>query len=188
MTAAPAVIAATARAAKRGVRVAGLAVPFWKPSHDLGGFIETFAPDAFEHQRKRDGFADVMGQWSHERSIPLASTNGRTLRLEVRAGGLYYEMDLPRSMEYIAELVDRGDATEASIAFRVLKDDWTTSGGVNLRTVTKAELFEVSIVPLAAYPQTTAHVRSDDRDETDSASLTSYRHKLLRQQLELARP
>lgn len=133
-----------------GVKVTGVGVPWLTDSLDIG-FIEQFALDAFRMQDKY-GFDGVMGLYAHERNFVLGTVDAGTMQVAVARDGLRYTIELPRSAEYIAEIVGRQDVAGASISFVTLADEWSLDGlNIPQRLVTEAFLIEISIVANPAY-------------------------------------
>ena len=81
-----------------------------------------------------------------------------TLTLEEDPTGLLAVADIADTQagRDLRTLVDRGDLSQMSFAFRVLDDEWDVDEDDNLtRTITKVrELFDVSPVTYPAYPDT----------------------------------
>ena len=78
-----------------------------------------------------------------------------TVRLTTDERGLLAEIDFPKSAVREREAVERGDVTQMSFGFRVLNEEWEErSDGRELRTITEAELFDVSPVAFPANPNT----------------------------------
>jgi hypothetical protein len=61
----------------------------------------------------------------------------------------------------VAELLRTNVINTMSFGFNVIKDSWSADG--KTRTLESVRLFEVSVVSFAAYPATTATVRSMDQ-------------------------
>jgi len=62
----------------------------------------------------------------------------------------------------LAVLLERGDITQMSFAFEVVKDQWETvdeEAGVELRTLLEVKLWDVSVVTYPAYEETDAGLR-----------------------------
>lgn len=150
--------------AKEGDRrtIGGYAAVFNKLSRNLGGFVEEVDPGAFSKSRG-DGWPDVIARYNHDDNMLLGTTAARTLRLSVDNHGLLYEVDPPNSRTDIFELVERGDVTKSSFAFRVMPegDDWTlTDQGFPLRRLIAVQLHDVAPVNQPAYPDATVGLRS----------------------------
>lgn len=143
--------------------IGGYAAKFNKPSQNLGGFIEFIAPSAFNRSRGND-FPDVLARYNHDDNLLLGTTTARTLRLSVDETGLFYEVDVPRSRADVYELVQRGDVSRSSFAFRTIGsegDEWGLSDqNFPQRTLLSVELVDVAPVNTPAYLDTSSAVRS----------------------------
>lgn len=134
--------------------IKGVAVPYNSSSQLLRDrprpYREEFRMGAFPHIG--DSVALYLGH-DHQ-SLPLARTGAGTLRFYEDERGLMFEADLPESRPDIVEAVTRGDIPAVSIGFTALSDDWTHRGNnlPSTRVVTKAHLFELSLVANPAYP------------------------------------
>ncbi|HBV7974760.1 TPA: HK97 family phage prohead protease, partial [Enterobacter hormaechei] len=53
----------------------------------------------------------------------------------------------------VLELVERGDISGMSFGFRALKEAWDIAQSPYLRTVTAAELREITVTSIPAYPE-----------------------------------
>lgn len=128
-----------------------------------GMFREQFAPGAFTTAIKED---DVACLWNHSHDVPLGRKRSGTLRLSETATGLRYEVDLPDTSwgRDILVLVRRGDVSQSSLGFFVVRDEWTKPANrdqLPLRTILEARLIDVSPVLFAAYPTTSVSARSE---------------------------
>lgn len=140
--------------------IGGYAAVFNRNSKNLGGFIEVVDPIAF-NQSRGDGWPDVIARYNHDDMALLGTTAAGTLRMGLDAYGLSYDVDPPRAMEHVTELVQRGDVRKSSFAFRTVDDDWTmTDQGYPLRRLTGAQLVDVAPVNTPAYADTSAGLRS----------------------------
>jgi hypothetical protein len=145
-----------------GPRIGGYASVFGKPSRDLGGFVEVVTPSAFNHSRGL-GFPDVIARFNHDSMAVLGTVAGGTLQLEVDKVGLSYTVEPPSTRADIVELVRRGDITRSSFAFSVGRggDEWDLTGsGFPLRRLLSVYLVDVAPVLVAAYPDSSAGLRS----------------------------
>jgi uncharacterized protein len=142
----------------------GLAAVFDSPSQDLGGFVEVLKRGSFKNVL-RDTALDVRGLINHDPNLLLGRTTNGTMRLEETPRGLKYTIDVPDTSygRDLRVLLERGDLTQSSFAFRVGKDDqaWTENpdtGGL-VRTITNVTaLLDCSVVTYPAYPEATAGV------------------------------
>jgi HK97 family phage prohead protease len=142
---------------KSAVTVSGIALEWGALSEDIG-FRETFHRDAFRDQERDTKFSDVTVDLAHESVLLLGSVGAGTARIEATRDHLKYVVDIPNSLPYVSELVQRGDLGHASVAFRALEDQWVREGDIAVRMVTRAQLYAVTLCNSPAYPQTTAQV------------------------------
>lgn len=126
------------------------------------GFWEQVSAGAFADAIQRD---DVRFLIDHDPSKVLARTKNGTLRLSEDDKGLAVDADLaPTSLGKDLEiLLKRGDISQMSFAFQVVKDSWgELDSGDEIRTLEQVKLFDVSAVTYPAYEDTTASLRSCD--------------------------
>jgi uncharacterized protein len=149
------------RAEGDGMTFSGYASVFNSPSEDLGGFIEYVAPGAFK--RSLQSRNEVKLLWNHDAGEPLASLRGGSMQLVEDERGLKVTAQLPNTTRGrdVAELLRTNVINTMSFGFNVIKDNWSSDG--KTRTLESVRLFEVSVVSFAAYPSTTATVRSMDQ-------------------------
>jgi len=141
----------------------GYAALFETPT-DIGGmFVEKIARGAFTDALNR---SDVHALYNHNDNWVLGRNKSGTLTMREDEKGLYVEIDPPNTQQArdIMELVKRGDVDQMSFAFTMQggAESWNdTSDGLPIRTITRVgELFDVTITPRGAYPQTNVAVRS----------------------------
>ena len=136
--------------------ITGYAAKFDSLSLDLGGFKETIAQGAFKRALAEQ--QDVRGLVDHNTSLILSRTASGTLTLEEDDVGLKYSMAVPNTNAGRDTLTSlrRGDITGSSFAFEVIKDQWRTEDGEEIRELLDVNLFDVSVVSVPAYPSTVA--------------------------------
>lgn len=143
--------------------IGGYAAKFNRLSQNLGGFVEKIAPSAFNRARGND-WPDVQARYNHDDNMLLGTTTARTLRLSVDDTGLLYDVDLPNARADVYELVQRGDVSKSSFAFRVIGEDgeeWgLTDQNFPQRTLLSVELHDVAPVNAPAYLDTSTAIRS----------------------------
>ena len=141
--------------------IIGYAVEWDKLSDPIYGYFqEQFRKGAFANSLKND---DQRALWQHNVSQPLGRRGNKTLTLEEDDTGLRYEITVPNTTwgQDALESVGRGDVTNSSFLFRASIQEWDdTDPDMSIRTVTEAQLFEVSPVTFPAYSQSSADVRS----------------------------
>jgi len=159
--------------------IKGISPPFNSRSEDLGGFREVFLPTAFDkivgrHRNDPRGGLDTVALFDHA-GQPIGRTTNDTLRLNVTDRGLAYSIDPPDTTlgRDITTLVKRGDLFGASFAFTLPQggtgEAWSQEAdGTMVRTISEvAGLWDVSIVTRAAYPQSSAALRSLEQWRAD---------------------
>lgn len=147
--------------------VTGHAAVFDTPSQPIfdfweGSFIEEVRRGAFA---KTIGEADVRFLINHDPNLVLARNKGGTLRLAEDEIGLAIDADLAATSygRDLALSMRRGDVTQMSIMFSVVKDDWAgTRDGMPLRVISEVKLYDVSAVTFPAFEETDIGMRSRD--------------------------
>lgn len=130
----------------------GYAIRYNEKSKLLGyGFEEVISQGAFSESLKK---RNIIALNNHDTNQLLGTTQANTLRLEDRADGLYFELDLLESRKELYELVKRGDIAGMSFGFTCTDEIYKRSGEIDVREVKKGELFEISVVHTPAYPST----------------------------------
>ncbi|MDX7998808.1 HK97 family phage prohead protease [Xenorhabdus sp. Reich] len=121
-------------------------------------FIEQFAPNAFNASLAAG--ADIRALYEHDPMNLLGRTTSGTLQLSEDATGLRFELTPPDTQlgRDVLALVERGDIQGMSFGFRAIKDQWDTSQTPYIRTVLEAELREITITSLPAYPESGVEV------------------------------
>lgn len=139
----------------------GYAAKYDTLSQNLGGYVETIAPGAFD-KSLADGL-DVLCRYNHEDDGLVGRTVSGTLRLSSDETGLLYEVDLPDTTvgRDLAILAARGDVYQSSFAFYTITDEWgMTDQGFPLRTLMAVRLVDVAPVNTPAYLDTSSGLRS----------------------------
>jgi uncharacterized protein len=142
-------------------KIGGYAAVWNRLSQNLGGFVEQAAPSLFNNSRG-NGWPDVLARYNHDDNMLLGTVAGGTLRLEIDETGLLYEVDPPAARADVTELVERGDVSKSSFAFRLYPegDEWGVSDqGYPMRTLLSAQLVDVAPVNLPAYRDTSVSQR-----------------------------
>ena len=142
-----------------GVSVAGYAAVFEQRADIAGLFWETIQRGAFDATLEaRD---DVQFLIEHE-GLPLARTRSGTLTLAADDHGLRMETDLrgdDPDVRAIVPKMERGDLDKMSVGFFVRGEKWEYEEDPPHRVITRAELFDVSIVGMPAYEGTEIALR-----------------------------
>ncbi len=116
-------------------------------------FREQFTPGAFAGYLASGN--DVRCLFEHDYTQLLGRTRSGTLILSEDDTGLRFELTPPNTQlgNDVLELVERGDIEGMSFGFRALKENWDITQSPYLRIVTAAELREITITSLPAYPE-----------------------------------
>lgn len=126
--------------------IVGHAAVFRSESRNLGGFIESIHPEAFNKVLATN--PDVLGVYNHDKNILLARTGNGSLKLNVDERGLRYEMSLPNTTHAadVAELVREGLVVGSSFAFAIDRDggdSWSAGpDGIRRREIRSISLLE----------------------------------------------
>lgn len=138
-------------------KIVGLGVKYNALSQDFGGWRERFQAGAFQ-------FAEnVRCLFNHDSNFVLGDTRSKSLALDDKADGLYFECALPQRQtvqDLVGDPIARGTVAGCSFMFQAIDTRWEMLDGVDVRTVTKAELFEVGPVTWPAYPDTNVQARA----------------------------
>ena len=148
------------RAVGNATTIVGYASVFNSLSQNLGGFVEQVAPGAF---KKTILEADVRALFNHDPNFVLGRNKAGTLRMMEDGKGLAYEVDLPDTQQArdLAESMRRGDISQSSFGFRVIRDSWGVTGDdYPLRTLEEVALYDVSPVTYPAYTEASSALRS----------------------------
>ncbi len=153
---------ATNPAGETGFTLEGVPIVFDIPTkiNDVfGSYTEVIKRGALDNA----DLSDIRLLYNHDMSkIPLARTP-KTMRFNLEPAGLKMTADLPSTEEgkSVYTAVKRGDLSGMSFAFKVLPGGDTFDAKTNTRTITKIEkVYEFSITPFPAYPQTSIEART----------------------------
>lgn len=97
----------------------------------------------------------------------LGRTTSGTLLLTEDATGLRFELTPPDTQlgRDVLTLVERGDISGMSFGFRAIKDQWDVGQEHYIRTVLEAELREITITSLPAYPESGVEIAKRSLNE-----------------------
>lgn len=125
-------------------------------------FTEEIMPGAFAQSIAEK---DVRALFNHDWNNVLGRTKSGTLLLEEDSHGLRFEIELPDTTVAtdLAKSIDRGDIDQCSFGFIPDVETWDHEASPPARKLEKVELFEVSIVSLPAYDDTTVSLRSQEQ-------------------------
>lgn len=146
--------------------ITGQAVVFDSWSRDLGGFNEIIRPGAITDELLQR--SDVIFNINHDNNQMVARyrQGSGTLRLDLRADGLYFEFDAPeteRGNELLWNVKNR-NFVDCSFAFSLPKNEtcerWFRQDGCLKREITEiGALWDCSIVTVGAYSDTFVDAR-----------------------------
>jgi uncharacterized protein len=126
-----------------------------------GSFRERLAPGCFD--RCLADSPDLIATVDHDPTRILGRSSAGTLRMNPTTEGVDCEVD-QADYTYARDLavaISRGDISGMSFIFDVTEDSWSKDpDGIPLRTVTQADIFEVSFVHFPAYLDTDCDLRS----------------------------
>ena len=125
--------------------------------------------------------ADVRALFNHNPDFILGRTKSDTLKLSVDKKGLRFNIDLPDTQQAkdLKTLIDRGDISQCSFAFEVIKDKWSEEKAkdndgneftVEVRELLEVKLYDISAVTYPAYEDTNVFLRFKNKD-IDEAEL-----------------
>lgn len=143
----------------------GYAIKWEQLSVPLGWsykFREKFQKGAFREYLENPE-SDTKFLVGHNINQVLGRTKNKTLELKEDDTGLWFRLKLPNTTQGndTHESVKRGDVDKISVGFRKLSDVWDESDETNItRTITKANLPEISLTAWPAYESTSASARS----------------------------
>jgi len=126
--------------------IVGYAAVFDSLSKNLGGFVESINPRAFDEVLTSN--PDVVGVFNHDKNMILARTSNGTMKLKADPYGLRYEMMPPKTKaaDDVVELISGGYVTGSSFAFAVSReggDSWSTGpDGVRRREIRSISLLD----------------------------------------------
>ncbi|MBD2805904.1 HK97 family phage prohead protease [Xenorhabdus sp. ZM] len=138
----------------RDKTLTGYVIKWNSRSHVLWDeFIEQFAPNAFNANLATG--TDIRALYEHDPINLLGRTTSGSLQLFEDATGLRFELTPPDTQlgHDVLTLVERGDIQGMSFGFRAIKDQWDTGQTPYIRTVLEAELQEITITSMPAYPE-----------------------------------
>lgn len=140
-------------------KLVGYAVKWNSPSQVLYcDFVESFAPNAFSESLASG--EDVRALFEHDYTKLLGRTSAGTLKLEEDSIGLRFELTPPDTTtgKDLLVSVARGDITGMSFGFRATQESWNFDLEPVQRSVTKADLFEVTVTSIPAYPESSVEI------------------------------
>lgn len=146
-----------------GRTLSGYAAVFDAPSRPLldhrgRQFTEYVRPGAFAESLKRGG---QWALWNHDAG-EILGRYPQTLDLAETTRGLAFSLQLPETTRGrdTLQLLEQGILDgQMSVGFIVQRDEWSERSGALVRHLDAVDLREISVVPEAAYPQTSSSLR-----------------------------
>lgn len=139
----------------------GQPIIFDKPA-TINGVFGTYAEIIKRGALDGADLSDVRLLYAHDTSkVPLARTP-KTMQFSVTPAGVDMRAVLPNTGDgqSVYTAVQRGDLSGMSFAFKVPPGGDTFDAATNTRTINKIEkVYEFSIVPFPAYPETSVEAR-----------------------------
>lgn len=155
-------IRATTPAGENGLIIQGVPIVYDQPTminDPAGQYIEIIKRGALDGA----DLSDARLLYNHDLSkVPLARTP-KTMQFIRDPAGLKMVATLPETAEArsVYTAVQRGDLSGMSFAFKVPPGGDIYDRATNTRTIHKIEkVYEVSVVPFPAYPQTSVEARA----------------------------
>ncbi|MFZ7236944.1 HK97 family phage prohead protease [Avibacterium gallinarum] len=142
-------------------KLVGYVVQWNSPSELIwGDFVEQFAPNAFAASLASG--QDVRALFEHDHTKLLGRTSAGTLKLEEDAVGLRFELTPPDTTlgRDLLVSVERGDISGMSFGFYAKAETWDFEVTPCLRTVNSAELVEITVTSIPAYPESNVQIAS----------------------------
>ncbi len=144
-------------------KMIGHAAVFGQVTEIGGWFREQVEPGAFKSSIKKD---DVGALFNHNPDYVLGRNIAGTLTMSEDETGLKVSID-PPDTQFARDLgisIARGDINQMSFSFQVMEEEWKVGEKkeLDLRTIKKVRLYDVSPVTFPAYEGTDIAVRSHD--------------------------
>ena len=140
---------------------AGYAVLFNTEANLYDMWTEVISPGAFDKSLQE---RDVIAIHSHDTGRIVGRMKAGTLILRSDSKGLAFENPLPDTSDGrdLAVQIDRGDIAGMSFGFRAVKQEWDDTVDPPKRTITEAELYEITYTGLPVWGETEVGLRSLD--------------------------
>ena len=144
------------------------------------GMSESIAPGAFAETLGND----IRALTNHDTSLVLGRNRAGTLELRDDSHGLWGRIKInPNDQDALNtyERVKRGDVNQCSIGFNILSEetDFREDGSIHW-TITKIDLFEVSVCTFPAYEETNISARKHDAEEIKKRASEAWKEKTMK--------
>ena len=141
---------------------------------------ESIAPGAFSSSIS----GDVRALINHNTTLVLGRTVPHTLEIKDDARGLWGRIVVnPKDSDAVNayERVKRGDVSQCSIGFDVVKEDTEIREDGSIHwTIRDVKLWEVSICTFPAYEETNISARAKERDEIKRRGLEAWKTRTIK--------
>lgn len=149
---------------EEGMYIEGYFAVFGQETELWPGAFEEVAPQAFDETLGND----IRALTNHDSTLVLGRNKAGTLELKTDTYGLWGRIKInPNDSDAVNvyERVKRGDVDQCSFGFNILAEetDWRDDGTVKW-TITKVDLWEVSVCTFPAYEQTGVQARKAEVD------------------------
>lgn len=152
----------------------------YNSNYDIAeGMSESIAPGAFSETLGND----IRALTNHDTSLVLGRNRAGTLDLKDDSHGLYGSIRInPKDQDALNTYarVQRGDVNQCSIGFNILSEetDFREDGSIHW-TITKIDLFEVSVCTFPAYEETNISARKHDAEEIKKRRSDAWKEQIL---------
>jgi len=118
--------------------------------------------------------------WQHDSSYPLGSVRNKTLRLDDREDGLYFEVDIAetRMGDDALALIRREDVHQCSFCCSIQGEENGKEDGKYWAKITEATLYEISFVTWPAYSGTHAGIARNGAPPEDLSRMGDIARRL----------
>ena len=152
----------------------------YNSNYDIAdGMSESIAPGAFSETLGND----IRALTNHDTSLVLGRNRAGTLELKDDSHGLWGRIKInPNDQDALNtyERVKRGDVNQCSIGFNILSEETERRGDGSIHwTITKVDLWEVSVCTFPAYEETNISARKHDAEEIKKRTSEAWKEKLI---------
>jgi HK97 family phage prohead protease len=144
-------------------------VAFDSSSADLGGFVEVIKPSAFSDSLASGDPVKAIVEHNHD--LLLGKTTANTLELIEEHDGLKVIIHLSEKIQAhkdIYEQVKRGDLDSLSFGFVAQDETFNYDVTPPIRYISKAQLFEITVCAIGAYPANKIDARTLQQAKANS--------------------
>jgi HK97 family phage prohead protease len=127
--------------------ISGYAAVFNAESRNLGGFVETIHPNAFDEVLAEN--PDVIGVFNHDRNLLLGRTGNGSMKLTKDPYGLRYEITPNENTSIgrdVIEWVKDRTVVGSSFAFAIRRDNGDSWSTDNARGIRKREVRAIGLL------------------------------------------